>query len=259
MSRLNQISFFDKDSVLVVAQNNSLPQMNGSKLSGLVKTINNNQGNIEIVPGSGKVKVDSTTKPGIISLDIQVPNSQTLFIQLNGKNIIAPNYSVTYRNYRATITHNLNARVVGFVYDENDKQAFYGVDYLDDDNVYIQFDKENFPSETNIWKVSLGIGGGVPVLIDNEYPNENSTNSKVPSSLMVYRYVTQQIEQFQESLQIVDQNFQVILNKTNQLQTKDLQLDEKIQLLNTKLNQVYTLIQNMGTILDKINGVTKTQ
>ena len=128
-------------------------------------------------------------------------------------NITIYTYTITYDavHYLVTVRHNLNARVVGFLFDENDKQAFYGVDYVDDNTISIQFEESTFPNSENVWKLSLGLGGGLPITLSTALPSDESTDAMVPSSKAVYNFVTSQIsftsEEFEEFKTATNESF----------------------------------------------------
>ena len=297
MSKLNTLQFFEQTKKIVVAENDFLPSLNGCKLKGIVNSLNEKTGNVEIVANSGRVKINNEEE-NIISIDVQIPNSASLFVQLNGSNVTSDFYAIEYDKINCTvlITHNLKSRVIGFVYDENDRQAFYGIDYIDDNNVLIQFQKQTFPNSQNIWKVSLGVGGGLPITLSKETPNLESTDGTVPSSLSVYNFVKNEISvvnedltQFQndveQSFQIIDDNFSQVGKKLTSLEKQYIQQDENIRKqyvqadkvvserltdaindfskdiveINNKLLQFDELLIQMSDLLDKINGTVKDE
>lgn len=259
MSKLSQLNFFDQNYSIVIADNHTLPQLDGSNLFNIVKSVNNKVGNVKIKSSSDFIKVNNTLQ-GIISIGLNVPNLKSLFLQLDGQDVIntQKNYQIIYdnTNYNITIVHNFGGKVVGIVFDENYKQAFYGIDYIDDNKVRIQFDQQNFPNTTNIWRISLGIGGMLQgsnssVDIDEELPNENSTLTKVPSSYSVYTFVTQQIDELQSNIQ---ENFDVI-NSFNQNTIQNIsELQTNIENINQRLIQIDQFLGDMSELLDEING-----
>lgn len=96
-------------------------------------------------------------------------NVDALFIQLDGQQFVSEKYSVYYdfQNYVITINHNLNGRVQGVIYDNEQKQAFFGLDYIDNNNICIQMNEDSFPNQENIWKVGLCLGVGFSVRMVN--------------------------------------------------------------------------------------------
>lgn len=276
MSRLNTIQLFEDSKQIVIAQNASLPQLDGSQLTGLVSKVNNKIGNIEIVAGSGLVTIGTGANDKQISIDVDIPNIASLFVQLNGTNVVADTYTITYDNehYLVTIRHNLNARVVGFLFDENDKQAFYGVDYVDDNTVSIQFEESTFPDSENVWKLSLGLGGGLPITLSTAFPSDESTDAMVPSSKAVYNFVTSQIsemnEEFEEfktstyeSFQAIDNNFEEVSNAFVSVRTDFAEADSELnQKIDTEIANIQKSIEDMNNVLkdisellDQVNGV----
>ena len=274
MSRFNSLELFDEDKTIVVAQNFSLPQLDGSQLTGLVSKINNQIGNIQIVAGSGLVTI-ATNNEKQISIDVDIPNIASLFVQLNGSDVIADTYTITYNKtkYLVVVRHNLNARVVGFLFDQNDKQAFYGIDYIDNNTVSIQFEEATFPNASNIWKLSLGLGGGLPITLSTQMPSVISTDTTVTSSNAVYKFVkneisvvNEQFEQFKidtnEQFQTIDDNFdtvsQAFVDVRNEFTEADQVLDNKINVQIERINGIVLDISNMmkqmSNILDEING-----
>lgn len=91
---------------------------------------------------------------------------EALLIELNGTDIISgQSYQVTYDNvnYKITIVHNLGGRVNGIIYDADEKQAFFGIDYVNNNTVSIQMNSESFPNSENVWKIGLCLGSGFSV------------------------------------------------------------------------------------------------
>lgn len=276
MSRLNSIELFEDTRQVVIAENASLPQLDGSQLTGLVSKVNNKIGNIEIVAGSGLVTIGNGATDKQISIDVDIPNIASLFVQLNGTNVVADTYTITYDavHYLVIVRHNLNARVVGFLFDENDKQAFYGVDYVDDNTISIQFEESTFPNSENVWKLSLGLGGGLPITLSTALPSDKSTDAMVPSSKAVYNFVTSQIsftsEEFEEfktatneSFQVIDANFEEVSNAfisvradfaeaDNVLNQK---IDTEIAKIQNTVNDINKTLKNIAWLLDEVNGV----
>ena len=278
MSRVNSIEFFETSKQLVIAENNILPALDGSNLTGIVGTLNDLVGDVTISPGSGFVTI-STNDNNSVVIDVDIPHAASLFVILDGKDTVGDTYSISYdkENYIVNINHNLHSRVIGFVYDELDKQAFYGVDYVDDDNVRIQFDEDNFPDIDSVWKVSLGLGGGLPITLSTEIPNNESTHGTVTSSKSVYDFVTNQItvvnqsitdltEDTDEKFVLVDENFdqveqrfqtveQSIENTNNNLNGK---IDSEVLRLDGLIEEINEAMKQIGDLLDEINGVEKS-
>ena len=276
MSRLNSIELFEDTRQVVIAENASLPQLDGSQLTGLVSKVNNKIGNIEIVAGSGLVTIGNGATDKQISIDVDIPNIASLFVQLNGTNVVADTYTITYDavHYLVTVRHNLNARVVGFLFDENDKQAFYGVDYVDDNTISIQFEESTFPNSENVWKLSLGLGGGLPITLSTALPSDESTDAMVPSSKAVYNFVTSQIsftsEEFEEfktatneSFQAIDANFEEVSNAFTSVRADfaeadnvlNQKIDTEIAKIQNTVNDINKTLKNIAWLLDEVNGV----
>lgn len=104
-----------------------------------------------------------------------------LTVVLNGTPIVDGYYLVSYNNETKTVNiqHNLNCRVIAAVFNSDNKQVFIGVDYVDNNNVKIEFTTETFPSESFIYTVYMSTGGvssGVLVTINivDELPAEDN-------------------------------------------------------------------------------------
>ena len=113
---------------------------------------------------------------------------EALLIDLNGMDYIG-DYEVNYdnENYLINIKHNLNGRVNGILYDERGKQAFYGLDYVNDNEISIQLNENAFPSEESVWKLGICLGSGFSIRMlnyDDTFISNRITNAEKEISLI---------------------------------------------------------------------------
>lgn len=113
----------------------------------------NTAGGLVLLGSDGKIPEDLYDKGALEPTEIK-----PLLIELNGTNSSSDRIVVSYdnENYLVTITHNLNSYVNGILFDETGKQAFFGIDYVDNNNISIQFSNSTMPTSTSVWKLYLG-------------------------------------------------------------------------------------------------------
>lgn len=113
----------------------------------------NTAGGLVLLGSDGKIPEDLYDKGTLEPTEIK-----PLLIELNGTNSSSNGIVVSYdnENYLVTITHNLNSYVNGILFDETGKQAFFGIDYVDNNNISIQFSNSTMPTSTSVWKLYLG-------------------------------------------------------------------------------------------------------
>ena len=123
----------------------------------------------------------------------------------------------------------------------------------------------------------FGLGGGLPITLSTEIPNNESTHGTVTSSKSVYDFVTNQItvvnqsitdltEDTDEKFVLVDENFdqveqrfqtveQSIENTNNNLNGK---IDSEVLRLDGLIEEINEAMKQIGDLLDEINGVEKS-
>lgn len=80
-------------------------------------------------------------------------SSSDINVFLNGvltsSNAVLIEYNA--QNYTVKLTHNLDKRIISNLYDCDNKQAFIGVDYIDNNTSMIEFSAATYPTESNFY------------------------------------------------------------------------------------------------------------
>ena len=123
-------------------------------------TINGLTGDVTLSQGTN-VEIEKVGQDIKINTIIPTIENKSLLISLNGTNVTESTHTITYDNttYKITVVHNLGSRVHGTLFDENNKQAFIGVDYVDDNTISMQFTAEYMPTTSKVWTLIIDATG----------------------------------------------------------------------------------------------------
>ena len=195
------INITNNDGINFVASNGNI-QFNSSAHQLMISDngieydgfIQNSSGGLVVLGNDGKIPSNLYDKGTLEPSEIK-----PLLIELNGTNSSSDGIVVLYdnENYLVTITHNLNSYVNGILFDETGKQAFFGIDYVDNNNISIQFTNSTMPTSTSVWKLYLGTQNYSYVLDSAIQKSSMSTKDIVfNQNTSVYRIVANEATTF---------------------------------------------------------------
>lgn len=164
----------------------------------------NTAGGLVLLGSDGKIPEDLYDKGTLEPTEIK-----PLLIELNGTNSSSDGIVVSYdnENYLVTITHNLNSYVNGILFDETGKQAFFGIDYVDNNNISIQFSNSTIPTSTSVWKLYLGTQNYNYILSNAIQKNSITTKDIIfEKNTSIYRFIASSATIFTFDISKLDTN-----------------------------------------------------
>lgn len=164
----------------------------------------NTAGGLVLLGSDGKIPEDLYDKVTLEPTEIK-----PLLIELNGTNSSSNGIVVSYdnENYLVTITHNLNSYVNGILFDETGKQAFFGIDYVDNNNISIQFSNSSMPTSTSVWKLYLGTQNYNYILSNAIQKNSITTKDIIfEKNTSIYRFIASSATVFTFDISKLDTN-----------------------------------------------------